>query len=523
MSATVEKITYTATPEQVARMHDAFDVSIAEAVAGFGKTYPMIVNGEERQGNGTFEVRAPHDRSILLGSFQKGTKGDVDDAVAAAKAAYPAWSGRPWQERVALLGKVAEIIRERKFNLASVLIIEAGKTRGEAMGEIEEGADLIDEYIRQTVAADGFVTPLETLNPFERNKSIFKPFGVWAVLAPFNFPHALSAGPISAALIAGNTVVYKPASATAYSGYLLAECFVAAGIPAGAFNFVTGGGAEVGGTLTHHPDVEGVIFTGSKEVGWELYKTFSTEYAKPCITEMGGKNPVIVTKNADIEKALDGTVRAAFGFSGQKCSAASRAYVERPVYEEFVSKLAERAKAFVVGDPIERTTGTGPVIDESAVDRFLEAVESAQGGTIRAGGVRLSGGIFDSGTYVAPTVVDGLGPDHELFHKELFLPLIAVAPFDTLDEAIGYANDTEYGLTAGIFSEDKAEQEQFFNTIEAGVVYANRRGGATTGAWPGSQAFCGWKGSGSTGKGALGPHYVAQFLREQSQTLWIED
>ena len=523
MSAATEKITYTATPEQVARMHDTFDASIADVRKGFGQTHPMIINGEERTGRATFAVRAPHDRSIVLGYFQLGTKDDVNDAVAAAQAAYPAWSARPWQERVAILRKSAEIIRERKFALSSLLVIEAGKSRGEAIGEVEEGADLIDEYARQTEAANGFITPLETLDGREHNQSVFRPFGVWAVLAPFNFPHALSAGPTAAALIAGNTVVYKPASATAFSGYELARCFVDAGVPAGAFNLLTGSGSEVGGTLTHHPDVDGVIFTGSKEVGWDLFKTFSTEYSKPCITEMGGKNPVIVTENADIDKAIDGTVRAAFGFSGQKCSAASRAYVARPVYDEFITKLAERANAYVVGDPTARDTGTGPVIDELAVERFEAAVASAEGGTIRAGGKRLTGGIYDAGTYVAPTVVDGLPPSHELFHKELFLPFIVVAPFDTLDEAIGYANDTEYGLTAGIFSEDKDEQEQFFGNIEAGVVYANRRGGATTGAWPGCQSFCGWKGSGSTGKGALGPFYVAQFLREQSRTRWIEE
>ena len=523
MTAAAEKITYTASAEQIARMHDTFDAGIAEIKKTFGQTHPMIINGKDASGRKTFDVRAPHDRSLVLGSFQFGTKEDVNDAVAAAKAAYPAWSARPWQERVAILRKAAEIIRERKFALASLLVIEAGKSRGESIGEIEEGADLIDEDARQTEAADGFVTPMGTLDGREQNESVFRPFGVWAVLSPFNFPHALSAGPAAAALIAGNTVVYKPASATAFSGYELARCFVDAGIPAGVFNFVTGTGSVVGETLTHHPDVDGVIFTGSKEVGWDLFKTFSTEYSKPCITEMGGKNPVIVTENADIDKAIDGTVRAAFGFSGQKCSAASRAYVARPIYEEFVSKLADRANSFAVGDPTQRETGTGPVIDESAVTRFEEAVASAEGGTIRAGGKRLTGGIYDSGTYVAPTVIDGLDPSHELFHKELFLPFIVVAPFDTLDEAIGYANDTEYGLTAGIFSEDKAEQEQFFNDIEAGGGYANRRGGATTGAWPGCQSFCGWKGSGSTGKGALGPFYVAQFLREQSRTRWIEE
>ena len=229
-------------------------------------------------------------------------------------------------------------------------------------------------------------------------------------------------------------------------------------------------GSEAGDEIINHPAVKAISFTGSNGVGIRLYEQASRRGAKvQC--EMGGKNPVIVTKNADIEKALDGTVRAAFGFSGQKCSAASRAYVERPVYEEFVSKLAERAKAFKVGDPTDRNTGTGPVIDESAVDRFLEAVESAKGGTIRAGGVRLTGEGFDNGTYVAPTVVDGLPADHELFKRELFLPFLVVAPVKNLDQALDLANDTEYGLTAGIFSEDNEEIRQFFDRIEAGEPY----------------------------------------------------
>jgi 1-pyrroline-5-carboxylate dehydrogenase len=515
----VEKITYTATPEQIERMHETFDAALVEARGEFGRTYPMLIDGEEREGTGTFEVRAPADREVLIGRFRLGSERDVDEAVVAAARAFPEWSARPFGERVAVMRRAAALIRERKFRLASLLIVEAGKNRAEAIGEVEEGADLIDAYADQVVEHDGFETPLASLDPSERNRSVLRPFGVWAVLAPFNFPHALSAGMTSGALVAGNTVVFKPASATPLAGYELARIYHEAGVPGGAFNFLTGTGEEVGAALTRHPDVDGVIFTGSKEVGMALYKAFSTDYPKPCVTEMGGKNPTIVTSRADLDKAVEGVARSAFGYSGQKCSACSRVYVERPVYDEFVERLATRAGEMTVADPTERRAALGPVIDERAVARFEEAVAGAAGGTIRAGGTRLTGEGFERGSFVAPTVVDGLPPDHDLFKRELFLPLVVVAPVENLDEAIRLANDSEYGLTAGIFSEDRSEIETFFDRIEAGVVYANRKGGATTGAWPKAQSFAGWKGSGSTGKGGLGPYYVQQFLREQSRTI----
>jgi 1-pyrroline-5-carboxylate dehydrogenase len=519
--AVADKITYTSTPEQVESMHSAFDSALDEIRGELGQTYPMIIGGEARQGAGTFEVRSPADHELLLGRFAVGTEADVNDAVAAAKAAFPDWSRRPWQERVAILRRAAELIRERKFRLAALLILEAGKNRVEAIGEVEEAADMIDTYTAQMEQHHGFVRRLDSLDPAERNHSVLKPFGVWAVLAPFNFPHALSVGMSSGALLAGNTVVYKPASATPLSGYEMARVYADAGVPAGVFNYITGSGEEVGDPLTHHPDVDGVVFTGSKEVGWDLYKEFSTDFPKPCITELGGKNPTIVTRNADLDKAVEGVARSAFGFSGQKCSACSRVYVEEPVYDEFMERLTKRTQELIVGDPTDRETYVGPVIDERAVRRYDEALESAKGGTVRTGGQRLQGGIYDRGTYVAPTVVDHLPADHVLFKKELFLPFIVVAPVKDLDQALDLANDTEYGLTAGIFSEDKEEIAEFFDRIEAGVVYANRKGGSTTGAWPGCQSFAGWKGSGSTGKGGLGPYYVQQFMREQSQTVVV--
>jgi 1-pyrroline-5-carboxylate dehydrogenase len=521
--AVAEKITYTSTPEQVESMHAAFDRALEEVKGELGRTYPMIIDGKPRAGADTFEVRAPADHDVVIGHFAAGAEQDVNDAVAAARAAFPEWSHRPWPERVAIMRRVAELIRERKFRLAAILIMEAGKNRVEAIGEVEEAADIVDTYADEMVANEGFTRRLDSLDPHERNRSILKPFGVWAVLAPFNFPHALSVGMSTGALLAGNTVVYKPASATPLSGYELARLFAEAGVPAGAFNLVMGSGEAVGTPLARHPDIDGIVFTGSKEVGWDLYKEFSTEYAKPCITEMGGKNPTIVTAKADLDKAVEGVARSAFGFSGQKCSACSRVYVEEPVYDEFIERLAKRTQELIVGDPTERDTYVGPVIDERALRRYEDAVASAQSGTIRVGGERLAGGVFDRGTYVAPTVVDGLPADHELFKKELFLPFVVVAPVKDLDQALDLANDTEYGLTAGIFSEDKDEIARFFDRIEAGVVYANRKGGSTTGAWPGCQSFAGWKGSGSTGKGGLGPYYVPQFMREQSQTVVVGD
>ncbi len=451
--------------------------------------------------------------------MQKGTVDDVNAAVAAAQAAYPSWSARPWEERVAIIQSAAETIRERKFDLAAIMIHECGKSRTEAIGEVEEGADLLDYYAKQMVLADGFTLRMESLDPREQNVSVLRPFGVWAVLAPFNFPHALAAGPISGALVTGNTVVFKPASATALSGYALFQALIDGGVPADALHFVTGGGREIGEPLVKHPDVDGAVFTGSKEVGMDLYNNFGIEFPKPILTEMGGKNPTIVTKEADLDKAVEGVARSAFGFSGQKCSACSRVYVERPVYDEFMDRLVARTKELVIGNPVDRTVFVGPVIDDSAVARFEEAVKLADGGTIRAGGGRPADPALVNGSFVEPTIVDGLPLDHELFHRELFLPFLAVGVVDSLDEALTAANDTEYGLTAGIFTENADEIDQFFNTIEAGVVYANRKGGATTGAWPECQPFCGWKGSGSSGKGALGPYYVMQFLREQSRTV----
>lgn len=525
MTTTEPKITYTSTPEQIEAMQSRFDEALDTVEKDFGTVYPIIINGEDRTNDNLFDVVAPAQVDRVLGRFPKGTKQDVDDALAVARAYQPEWAALPAEERVGYLKAAAQKIRERKFMLAAIMIHECGKSRTEAIGEIEEGADLLDYYADVYTQNNYYVKKMLSEDPRERNVSVLRPYGVFGIMSPFNFPHALAAGPIGSALVTGNTVVFKPASATALSGYYLARAILDSGLPAGALQFVTGGGAEVGDYLVHHPQTDGVVFTGSMETGMGLLGTFSTKYPKPIILEMGGKNPTIVTKNADLDKAVEGVARSAFGFSGQKCSACSRAYIEAELYDEFVERLVKRTGELKVGDPTNKEVFVGPVIDEDAVKRYEDAVEIAKrdGGTVLHGGERLTEGQLANGTFVAPAIVGDLPLDHELFKRELFLPFLTVAKVDSLEQALQEANAVNYGLCAGIFTEDQGEIETFFNTIEAGVVYANRKGGATTGAWPGSQPFCGWKGSGSSGKGALGSYYPELFLREQSRTVVVYD
>jgi 1-pyrroline-5-carboxylate dehydrogenase len=493
---------------------------VRTARSWLGQTFPTVVDGQPRTDGPTFTLTSPNDAHLELGTFHAATERDIDDAVDAAKAAFPTWSGTPWRERVALLRRAADMISERSNELAALMSMEVGKNRLEALGDVEEAADLIRYYCQQMDDNDGFAHTMGQLSENEHTRSVLKPYGVWAVISPFNFPMALAAGPAGGALVAGNTVVFKPSPQGSFTGYKLYECLRDAGLPSGVFHYLPGGD-EVGAAIVRHPGVDGITFTGSYQVGMEIYKRFASRYPKPTVIEMGGKNPAIVSARADLDLAADGIMRSAFGFSGQKCSACSRVYVERPALEELTAKLAERARQVVVGDPVERPVYMGPVIDQEAVDRFRQAVDEARrDGTVVAGGEVLKGGGDGppEGNYVAPTVV-AVAPDHRLFKQELFVPFVAVAGVDSLAEALQLANDTEYGLTAGFYSTDDAEVQRFLDQIEAGVVYVNRRAGATTGAWPGVQPFGGWKGSGSSGKAGGGLYYVQQFMREQSQTV----
>ena len=437
---------------------------------------------------------------MIVGSYGQGTKDDVDDAVAAATAYQPTWADTPWQDRVALMRKASDVMEAQQFDLSAIVAIEVGKTRLEALGDVAETVEFFRYYAGQMEEHEGFVTKLGQLSPAEHNASVLRPYGVWAVIAPFNFPMALAGGPTIAALVTGNTVVLKPSNAGALTGLEFARVLREAGVPAGAFHVITGSGRVVGANLVDHPDVDGITFTGSYDVGMGIYKDFATNFPKPTVCEMGGKNPAIVTASADLEVAAEGVMRAAFGFSGQKCSANSRVYVERQVYDEFVDQLVKRTEDIKVGNPLDSGVFMGPVIDASAIKRFQEAVAEVKssGGEVLSGGEVISDGPFSRGNFVEPTVVTA--PESSwVWSTELFLPFVSVMPVDSLDQALELANNTEFGLTAGLFAQDEAEIEKFFSRIEAGVTYVNRKAGATTGAWPNIQSFGGWKGSGTSG------------------------
>ena len=508
-------------------MHPSYEEALKQVEKDFGKHHPMFINGRSvLASDGEFEVRSPVDSTILLGYFQSGNAEFARKALEAANEHFEAWSSVPWRKRVEILKKSADIIVQRQFYLSALMTYEVAKNRYEAMGEVSEAVDFLHYYAQDMEQNNGYVRPMEPIVPGENSKSVLRPRGAWAVISPFNFPLALATTMIAGALITGNTVVFKPTSEAPWTALKLYQILVEAGVPGGVINLVTGPGGAIGPEFASNPLVAGIAFTGSKDVGMQLYRGFvnTQAYPKPFIAEMGSKNPAIVTAHADLDRAAEGVVRAAFGYDGQKCSATSRVYVERSVKEDFLKVLkAKTEKIAVVGDPRRKHTFVGPVIDANAFRKYLQAIETVKedGGSIVAGG-EVPTMSLPKGYYVTPTIVTGLPSDHLLFKEELFVPFVIVDEVKSLGEALEKANDTEFGLTAGVFTRDPRERDEFFKCIWFGVVYSNRKEGATTGARPGTQPFGGWKGSGATGKGTGGPYYLLQFMHEQAQTI-VED
>jgi 1-pyrroline-5-carboxylate dehydrogenase len=417
-----------------------------------------------------------------------GTIDHADEAVTAAKAAFPDWRNTPWQERIALLRKAADLIDKRLFDIVVATTFEVGKNRMEALGDVSEAPALIRYVCDQMEENQGFVKTMG-FDPIPgiqvNNSSTLQPYGVWLVISPFNFPTALTVGPVGAALAAGNTVVMKPAGRTPWSVRLLAGCFHETGLPAGTVNFVTGSGSVIGQALIDHHGVDGVTFTGSYPVGMGIYRQFSQkDNVHPVILELGGKNPAIVTQNADLERAVNGIVRSAFGLQGQICSANSRVYLEAPIYDEVPDQIVAETEKLVVGDPALRATNQGPVISDDPYREYQEYSEELDSaGSLATGGNILQKNEYQAGHYAAPTVAVGVPTDHLLWKKELFLPITMIHKVQSAEEAIHLANDIIYDLTTGFYGNEE-EGEDFFNASEAGVNYLNRPQGSTTGAWP---------------------------------------
>ncbi|MFN2419736.1 MAG: aldehyde dehydrogenase family protein, partial [Candidatus Limnocylindria bacterium] len=447
------KITYATLSADNEELQSSFDAALARARSELGRAYPMLIGGEERTATEMFEDRSPIDTDLLVARFPIGSRKDVRDAIDAARAAYPAWRDTPWRDRLAILRRAADLISERQFDYAALMALEVGKNRLEALGDVEETADLLRYYGDEFEKADGFVKPLGSLSPTEKTRSVLRPYGVFGVISPFTFPMALAGGPAGGAMVAGNTVVLKPSSDAPLAAWKFGEALRDAGLPDGVFNLVTGPGETVGAELQENPGIDGMVFTGSYEVGMKLYRSFTKDYPRPIITEMGGKNPAIITRSADLDEAAEGAMRSAFGFDGQKCSALSRVYVDSSVAREFVDRLVEKARGITVGDPTRRETWMGPVINQRALDTFAKAAREAEadGGTIEIGGEVLGDGDAERGFFPTPTVITGLPLDHRLFRDELFVPFLVVGEVDSLDQAIEESNASAYGLTAGIF------------------------------------------------------------------------
>ena len=518
------KVTYTTSAADMDEIHEAFDAALATVRAECGREYPLYIDGQAVRPQAPPVVdTSPIDTDLVLGRFASAGTLHVDQAVEAAYRARRGWEKLGWQKRVAIMRNAAALVRRHKFELAACMSLEVGKSRLESLGDAEESADLIDYYAGQMEEADGFRRKMNRLTPIEDNTDLLRPFGVFVCISPFNFPLALACGMSSAALVAGNTLVMKPAQDTPWTGLRLYQLYREAGVPGDVLHFLSGRGSVIGDALWQHPRVDGLVFTGSKEVGLRMFQGFSTRWVKPCLAELGGKNACIVAESADLDAAAEGVMKSAWGLQNQKCSACSRVYVHRKVAEEFTARLIDRTRRMTIGDPTQRDVFFGPLINPKAVETFERAVELARrDGRILLGGGRISGGAFARGHYVEPTIVQAPLASR-LFLEEFFVPLLAIGEIDSVEQGIAETNRAEYGLTAGLFSREPAEIDSFFDEIEAGVTYVNKRTGATTGAWPGAQPFCGWKGSGSTGKGGCGPYYVMQFMREQSRTVIDEN
>ncbi len=387
------KITYATMSTDNEEMNRAYEDALENVKPRLGQDHGVAVDGMHRKDRDFFEEVSPIDSGIVVGRYAQAVTQDVDDAVSAAKAFAPEWEGWGWERRRDLMLAAADHMDSQLFELAALMSYEIGKNRLESLGDVAETVEFLRYYAGQITEHEGFITPLSSHGPNDANTSVLRPFGVWGVISPFNFPMALAGGPSIGALITGNTVVIKPSNQGALMALEFHRVMLEAGLPKEALHVVTGGD-EIGDYLAHHPKVDGLTFTGSYPVGMYLYRTVNETRPKPVVCEMGGKNPVVVTSSADLDVATQGIVRGAFGLSGQKCSATSRVYVEEEVYDELIDKLVEATGSVAVGNPLEQRTFMGPVIDDAAVERFQKAVDEVidSGGEVLAGGVVLNDG-----------------------------------------------------------------------------------------------------------------------------------
>jgi 1-pyrroline-5-carboxylate dehydrogenase len=512
MSHAMPRVTYSNIRADFAPLHEHLDRLIPQF-----ETDRLAKSWESPFATGPMQdATSPIAPGLSLGRFPSSTGTDVKSAVSSARAAAKIWNSASVEERLAFAERWKAALSSEKYQLGLAALYEVGKSRIEAIGEAEESVDMLDYYPSELRNNKGYRRPMNELVAHETAISVLRPYGVFAVIAPFNFPVALSIGMIAGALLSGNSVVFKPSPDCQLTGLMIADTLRKAGLPEGVFNLVLGGDG-VGRMLTTDEGVDGVAFTGSHKTGMGIFRHMAQQsWMKPVIAEMGGKNPAYVTAKADLDRAAQGVARSAFGLQGQKCSSCSVVYVDKTVKQAFIEKFKSFAEQLIVGDPRRENTFMGPLYRKSTVDRFRAAVKQAESeGKVHLGGEHVEG---LPSNYFRPALVEMHGPSN-LTREELFMPFVVLRAVDGLEAAVKEGNNVAYGLSAGVFTEDEKELGYFLDHAQAGVLYANRASGATTGAWPGAQPFCGWKGTGVSGKGGLGAWFLPQFMREQSQTI----
>ena len=508
-----EPFTDYSAPENKQAMEDAIEKVRGE----LGKEYPVIINGEKIELGEKFESVNPSNKSQIVGVFSDAdsdAENLVNKAINAATEAFKSWRNVSKEERAEYLFKAADIIRREKHYYSAWMVFEVGKTWAEADGDTAEAIDFLEFYGREMLRW-GDVQPVTPSPSGDDNEFTYIPLGVGAIIPPWNFPLAIMAGMTMAAVVTGNTAVLKPSPDSPTIAYKFMEVLEQINLPKGVVNFLAGSGAKVGELMVKSPKTRFISFTGSKAVGLHIYEEAAKtrdgqNWMKRVVAEMGGKDAIIVTDDANLDEAASGIVSAAFGFQGQKCSACSRLIVDEKVHDELMEKVVELTKKLKIGEPTESDTNMAAVINEKSFTKANEYIKKGvdEGGEIVVGG----GGDSSKGFYLDPTIITNVAPKATIEQEEIFAPVLAVVKVKNYDEALEVANDTQYGLTGAVYSESDEKLERAKREFHVGNLYLNRK---CTGALVGVHPFGGFNMSGTDSK-AGGREYLLQFMQGKS-------
>jgi len=491
----------------------AMEQALAKVRSWIGREYPIVVGGEEIRMPEKLASYNPSKSSEVVGLFQKADSQLAGKAIETAYAAFDKWQHVDAKKRAEYIFKAAAIMRKRKNEFSAVMVYEVGKTWPEADADTAEAIDFLEFYAREMLRLAG-PQPLTKITG-EKNELRYIPLGVGVVVPPWNFPLAILAGMASAAIVTGNTVVLKPSSDSPLIGWMFFNLMREVGLPAGVFNFITGPGGAVGDTMVGHPKTRFVAFTGSKEVGIHINELAAKvqpgqRWLKRVIAEMGGKDSIVIDDQTDIDAAAQATVASAFGFQGQKCSAASRAIVVEKVYDKFVDLVKEKTQKLSVGHADQPANYMGPVINKGAHEKIMQYIQTGlrEGGRIVAGGERGS----SDGFFIKPTVIADVDPHATISQEEIFGPVLAIIKAKDFDHALEIANNTEYGLTGGVWTKNRKKIDKAKQFFHVGNFYINRK---ITGAMVGVHPFGGFNMSGTDSK-AGGRDYLLLFTQAKS-------